>query len=39
LLERQGSVETTGHGVGKVYRYENDAFFSIDGERYPAQKI
>jgi hypothetical protein len=39
LIERNGSVETTGQGVGKVYRYENNAFFSIDGERYPAQKI
>jgi diacylglycerol kinase family enzyme len=25
--------------LGGVYRYEENAFFSIDGERYPAQRL
>ena len=25
--------------TGKIYRYDEHAFFSIDGEKYPAQRI
>jgi len=30
---------TASNAGGKIYRYDDNAFFSIDGERYPAQRI